>query len=100
MVRCIRCMGIAGGGGGIRTPESSRSNSFQDYRIQPLCHPSVAGVYFRERQTNACSKGNVRHANNVWLLGQKERLCNAAASAFPADGICIASTSSSSANPV
>ena len=30
-----------GGGGGIRTHEGLRPNSFQDYRIQPLCHPSA-----------------------------------------------------------
>ena len=29
-----------GGGGGIRTPGTSRFNGFQDRRNRPLCHPS------------------------------------------------------------
>jgi hypothetical protein len=31
-----------GGEGGIRTPEPLQANGFQDRRIQPLCHLSVA----------------------------------------------------------
>ena len=35
---------VFGGGGGIRTPGSSRFNGFQDRRIRPLCHPSGMGL--------------------------------------------------------